>query len=120
MKGSNEFQNDLGLSKLFLDSCARNEAVKNYSSTVILSGLEERVATEEEQRILSEIIAGALNAIGFYACSDVRNRVDIIKNTAEYIAISFFGVESEINFYYTVNQRIQKIVGAFTEKGTEG
>lgn len=109
------FQNGLGLSESFFEIGVRNEVVRDFSTTVVLADREERAATEEEQRILSSILAGALSTISFYACKDGWNGVSTVKDTAEFTAISFFGVESEINFYDTVYNRIQKIIDLFAE-----
>lgn len=113
------FQNELGLSESFFETAIRKEIVRDFSTTVILADREERAATEEEQRILSSILAGALSTISFYACKDGWNGISTVKDTAEFTAISFFGVESEINFYDTVYNRIQKIIDLFTER-TDG
>lgn len=115
MKKDKSFQNKFNLSESFFTQGARDEAVRDFSTTVVLADRDERAATEEEQRILSSILAGALSTISFYACKDGWNGISTVKDTAEFMAISFFGVESEINFYDTVYNRIQKIIDLFTE-----
>lgn len=115
MKKDKSFKNKFNLSESFFKQSVRDEMVRGYSATVVLADREERAATEEEQRILSSILAGALSTISFYACTDGWNGISTVKDTAEFIAMSFFGTESEINFYYTVYTTIQEILDWFTE-----
>lgn len=107
-----KFTNKLGLSDTFFNENVRKEILRDFTTTVITHGNEERKATETERRILSGIIGGALSTIAFYACTESWNDVRTVKDTAEFTAIHLL---PEINGYNTVFNRIQKILDLYTE-----